>query len=104
MLGVEKRSAAETILLVNWQPANTLITKFLYGRENKLAAEPFVLPVKGAAGGAACALRSAAAANAQHFQRPKSWESPQKETRSSRIRANLTGSLSRWLPLFHAGD
>lgn len=32
-LGVEKRSAAETILLVNWQPANMLITKFLYDQE-----------------------------------------------------------------------
>lgn len=33
ILGVEKCSAVETILLVNWQPANTLITKLLYGQE-----------------------------------------------------------------------
>lgn len=31
--GVEKHLAAETILLVNWQPANTLITKLLHGQD-----------------------------------------------------------------------
>lgn len=31
--GVEKPLAAKTVLLVNWQQANTLITKLLYGQE-----------------------------------------------------------------------
>lgn len=46
ILGVEKHSAAETILLVNWQPDNTLITKLLYGQEKKLAVEQFVFLLK----------------------------------------------------------
>lgn len=32
-LGVEKPLAAKTVLLVNWQQANTLITKLLDGQE-----------------------------------------------------------------------
>lgn len=35
ILGVGKHSAAQTILLVNWQPATRLITKLLYGQEKK---------------------------------------------------------------------
>lgn len=43
ILGVGKHSAAQTILLVNWQPATRLITKLLYGQEkNNLTAEQFV--------------------------------------------------------------
>lgn len=43
ILGVGKHCAAQTILLVNWQPATRLITKLLYGQEkNNVTAEQFV--------------------------------------------------------------
>lgn len=39
--GMEKHSAAQTILLVNWQPANTLITKLLHGQDKNWQQDSF---------------------------------------------------------------
>lgn len=101
-LGVKKHSSAETILLVNWQPANTLITKLLYGQEKKLAAEQFVFLPKSIPCWTGLAFGAAAfsAVNIQHLKHPKSWESSQNtnEHDSGCIQANETSSFSHRLP------